>query len=128
MPSTVDTRRFCAVVSTLVLLVSFASHPSFGQNDLGADVARPVQGVGHDYISSFLSETVNPGTGTLSIRIPLPAPKARGFSLPMVLTYDSGQVNHFVHFFQAVAGWCRTVQPASQAVGRVTPSLIPRRA
>src|SRR5437588_444445 len=55
----------------------------------------PAEGVGHDYVH-FLSETVNPANGSVSLRIELPTAKARGFTLPFSLSYDSGSVNHLV--------------------------------
>ena len=59
-----------------------------------SDVSRPVQGAGHDYVSSF-AETVNPANGTLSINLPMQPAHSRGFTLPVSLIYNSGQVNHF---------------------------------
>jgi hypothetical protein len=61
------------------------------QNVTG-DVATPIPGVGHDYIH-FLSETVNPATGSLSLRVDLPTPRGRGLTLPFALLYNSSGVN-----------------------------------
>ena len=62
--------------------------------NLGDDVSRPIPGAGHDYIHG-LSETVNPANGSLHIKIDLPVPKGRGFTLPFAITYDSGELYHF---------------------------------
>jgi hypothetical protein len=56
---------------------------------LTEQTATPVPGAGHDYIH-LLSDTVNPGTGTVSVRISPPMPKGRGLNLPFSFAYDSG--------------------------------------
>jgi YD repeat-containing protein len=61
---------------------------------LGDDISRPIAGVGHDYIHA-LAETVNPANGTVNLKINLPVPKARGFTLGYAVTYNSGEVHHF---------------------------------
>ncbi|WP_263359538.1 RHS repeat domain-containing protein [Acidicapsa ligni] len=58
---------------------------------LGDQVSRPLPGSGHDYIHG-LAETVNPANGTLSIKIDLPTPKGRGLTLPLSITYNSGEM------------------------------------
>src|ERR1700691_5365225 len=60
---------------------------------LGDDVSRPIPGVGHDYVHG-LSETVDPANGSLHVKIDLPVPKDRGFTLPFAITYDSGELYH----------------------------------
>jgi RHS repeat-associated protein len=78
-------------------LFVFALIPTLARTqtvNLGDDVSRPTPGVGHDYIKGF-NETVNPADGNLSIKIDLGVPKARGFTLPIALTYNSGEVHHF---------------------------------
>jgi hypothetical protein len=45
-------------------------------------------GTGHDYIK-MLNETVNPASGSLSVRIEVPIPKARGLTVPFGFSYDS---------------------------------------
>jgi YD repeat-containing protein len=57
--------------------------------------STPIPGVGHDYIH-MLSETVNPANGSVSVRVQLPVPKGRGFTLPFSIAYDSNSVNHLV--------------------------------
>ena len=50
--------------------------------------STPVPNAGHDYIGA-LNETVNPANGSLSIRIGVPVPPSRGFTLPFNFAYDS---------------------------------------
>ncbi len=61
-------------------------------NNVTNDQSTPAPGRGHDYIEG-LDETVNPANGSLSLRIPLPAPRGgRGVSLPLQFTYDSNGI------------------------------------
>ncbi len=57
-------------------------------------VSTPTPGSGHDYFH-MLSETVNPASGSVSLRIETPTPNGRRLSLPFAFTYDSNAV-HFV--------------------------------
>src|SRR5690242_5636611 len=57
----------------------------------GSTTSTPIQGAGHDYIK-MLGETVNPASGSLSVRIQLPTPKGRGATMPFSLAYDSNGV------------------------------------
>ncbi len=60
-----------------------------GQIPSRTDVtATPVPDVGHDYIHAPV-ETVNPANGSVSVRIGVPMPPSRGFTLPFNFTYDS---------------------------------------
>ena len=56
--------------------------------------ARPIPGVGHDYIH-MLNEVVDPASGNLSFKIDLPVPKGRGLTIPLSITYNSGEVFRF---------------------------------
>jgi YD repeat-containing protein len=70
--------------------------PSCAQTvNLGDDVSRPIPGVGHDYVKG-LNETVNPANGSLNVKIDLPVPKGRGLTLPFAVTYNSGELFHYV--------------------------------
>jgi hypothetical protein len=81
----------CRYPLTLLCLAVFLSISVDAQNvSIGDDVARPIPGVGHDYVQG-LSETVNPANGSLHIKIDLPVPKGRGLTLPFAITYDSGE-------------------------------------
>ena len=62
--------------------------------NVGDDTAGPMPG-GHSHIH-LLSETVNPANGSVNLNITLPTAKGRGITLPFALTYNSGQVHHFV--------------------------------
>jgi RHS repeat-associated protein len=42
----------------------------------------------------MLSETVNPASGSVSLRIQVPTPKGRGISIPFSFSYDSNSVHH----------------------------------
>lgn len=80
------------LLSTVLVFVLAA--PGLGQiTNVDDTTATPVADVGHDYIH-MLSESVNPATGTVSLRIQLPTPKGRGMTLPFSIGYDSGSVNH----------------------------------
>ena len=76
-------------------VLSFAMNLSAQTVSLGDEVSRPIPGVGHDYIHG-VSETVSPSNGSLNIKIDLPSPKGRGLSLPLAVTYNSGNVHGFL--------------------------------
>lgn len=63
--------------------------------NVAADQTPPIEGAGHDYIK-MLNETVNPATGAVSIRINVPVPPSRGFSVPFSIGYDSNAALHVV--------------------------------
>jgi hypothetical protein len=81
--------------ATLSLVFVFAS-TTFAQLPSRTDVtSTPVPDVGHDYIHAPV-ETVNPANGSLSIRIGVPIPPSRGFTLPFHFAYDSNGV-FYIH-------------------------------
>jgi len=55
--------------------------------------STPVPGAGHNYIGS-LNETVDPGSGSVNVRIDVGVPSSRGITLPFSFAYDSNGV-HF---------------------------------
>jgi len=57
-------------------------------------LATPIPGSGHDYIH-MLNETVDPASGSVSLRMQVPVPPGRGLNLPFAFTYDSNEV-HFM--------------------------------
>jgi len=57
------------------------------------DQATPTPGVGHDYIH-MLTETVDPASGSLSVRIHVPVPKSLGFTMPFSFAYNSNGVTY----------------------------------
>jgi len=80
------------------LLVAFVSlffiHNSPAQTtNTTVDQAPPIPGAGHNYVQ-FLNETVNPATGSVSIRVGAPIPPGRGISLPFAVSYDSNSEHH----------------------------------
>jgi YD repeat-containing protein len=79
----------CLIVSVF-LVVSPVAHAQI--TNVTADQATPTPGVGHDYIR-MLSETVDPSTGSLSLRISVPMPQGRGLTLPFAFSYDSNGVH-----------------------------------
>jgi RHS repeat-associated protein len=83
------------------------------------DQATPVPGVGHDYIK-FLSETVEPSNGQLSIRIKVPAAPSRGAATPFVYVYNSAGVHHVIPDIHGQGLWATDVTP-SQGSGWVGP-------
>ena len=82
-------------VALTMLLAWICSSMAHSQRiPLGDDVARPVEGAGHDYIHA-LAETVNPANGTVNLKLALPTPLGRGLSMPFAVSYNSGQVHYF---------------------------------
>jgi RHS repeat-associated protein len=81
------------VLSTLSVLIAVCSAAiCAAQIPSETDVtSTPVPDVGHDFIHAPV-ETVNPANGSLSIRIGVPIPPSRGFSLPFNFAYDSNGV------------------------------------
>ena len=81
---------------TIVSILAFVgSEPTvWGQdNSVNNLTIRPTAGSGHDYIQ-MLDEIVNPANGSVSIRIRIPAPPSRGFTLPLFIAYNSnGSLN-----------------------------------
>lgn len=52
-----------------------------------------------------LAETVNPANGSLSIRINIPLPSSRGFTMPFSIAYDSNGV----YYLQGVCNGCNGI-------------------
>ena len=79
-----------ALAGVLFFLVSVA--PLRAQiTEINDMTAPPQPGAGHNYIN-LLSETVNPANGTVNVKIDIPMPSGRGFSLPFSIDYNSGSV------------------------------------
>jgi hypothetical protein len=80
-----------ALFRSLLALSFFLLAGSLSQAQVGnvTDTeATPAPGAGHNYIGG-LNETVNPATGSLSVRIAVPMPQGRGLTLPFAFEYDS---------------------------------------
>lgn len=86
------------VAGLAFVAVSFSSVARAQITNVTAEQAPPVPGAGHDYIKLF-SETVNPGTGSVSIRIEGPVAKGRELTVPFSIGYDS---NSSMHTFVSV--------------------------
>jgi hypothetical protein len=82
-----------SLIATISLVLMFTG-TTFAQLPSRTDVtSTPVPDVGHDYIHAPV-ETVNPANGSLSIRIGVPIPPSRGFTLPFHFAYDSNGVSY----------------------------------
>jgi RHS repeat-associated protein len=97
-------RFFVRTSIPVFALCIFGLSPSFAQiTNVTDDVSKPIEGAGHDYIH-MLSETVNPSNGSVSLRIHLPVPKARGITVPFAFSYDSNGVHHLIPDVPGVPG------------------------
>lgn len=96
----VTSLRVQIVIYVIVLYIS-SSSPIRGQatipgapdfNSVGNQTQTPLPGAGHDY-QSFLGETVNMATGSVSFKISFPVPKSR-ITIPYAWSYNSAGANH----------------------------------
>ena len=95
----------CLAVCLLAVLAVVPAHAQVTK--VSDDVSTPIEGAGHDYIHE-LSETVNPANGSLSVRIQVPVPKGRGFTIPFSFNYDSNTIHHLVPQ-ENLPGWAEWV-------------------
>jgi YD repeat-containing protein len=89
----------------MIFALSLTVHAQINTVNNGA--MTPIPGAGHDYIK-MLGETVNPASGTVSLRITIPTPKGRGLTLPFNIGYDSNlflQVGPGAAPFYGRASW-----------------------
>jgi len=87
-------RRNFAVSMLFTCMFLVANPAARGQlANVDDATSTPIEGVGHDYIKA-LSETVNPASGSVSLRIALPVPKGRGMTPSFSIDYDSNSVHH----------------------------------
>lgn len=84
--------RIRSIPWLVVLVVICATQLASGQSGpvVSNITAPPVPGAGHDYIG-MLNETVNPGSGSVSLRIDIPTPEGRGLNFPFSVNYNSNQ-------------------------------------
>jgi len=77
-------------VFLITLLALFLPSLACGQaaTSVNNSESTPVPGVGHNYIN-FLSETVDPGNGSLNVQIQVPVPPSRSLTIPFSIAYDS---------------------------------------
>jgi len=108
-------------VLAVLLLVSLSAPLSHAQIPSETDVtSTPVPNAGHDYIQG-MSETVNPANGSLSIRIGVPMPPARGLTLPFSFAYDS---NGSIYLGVPLCGGCS--EPENGVTWLSTSSMLAR--
>ncbi len=76
------------------ILVLACSSVAFAQFPVVTNpTATPIPGAGHDYLQGP-AESVNPASGSVSIRIPVIMPPGRGITLPFSFAYDSNGVSY----------------------------------
>jgi len=107
--------------SAAVSVITFAQAPGTGSTMV------PIPGVGHDYIHA-LSETVDPASGSASLRIRVPIPKGRALTLPFSFAYDSNGVVYPPSwtFYQATGlasdgGWSYTIPALAADIAQYAP-------
>jgi RHS repeat-associated protein len=76
---------------TLVLLFLFLANANGQSPAITGSTITPIPGVGRDY-TNLMAETVDPASGSVSLRISLPVPLARGLAIPFAFTYNSNSV------------------------------------
>lgn len=87
------------LIATLALLIAPALYAQL--TNATEDQAPPQPGVGHDYIK-MLAETVDPATGSVSVRISVPVPPGRDLTVPFSFGYNSNSARHIL--VSAVSG------------------------
>ena len=135
-PRGVSVTRQVPILALLVLFLTGASSTLYAQvTNVDSTPATPIEGAGHDYIH-FLSETVNPASGSISLRIQLPTQSGRGLTLPFSIDYDSGSANHMVGALgyaqwsastgtMGQGGWSYGVPGAASTVVAITQTQYP---
>ena len=110
----------CAAFTFAASVLAFAQTPGTGTTTV------PIPGVGHDYIQA-LSETVDPSSGSVSLRVAVQIPKGRGLTLPFSFAYDSNGVffppawKPFTMPLMSSGGWSYTVPSLSTDNGSYMP-------
>lgn len=116
-------RRLGILTALFSLLATSVS--TFAQNPGTGSTVVPMPGVGHDYVKA-ISETVDPGSGSVSLRIAVPMPQGRGLTLPFSFAYDSNGVffppawKPFVTGFMSSGGWSYTIPAVGSDNGSYT--------
>lgn len=113
------------IVASILL---FAAHSAQAQvTNVTNTTSTPTPGAVHDYIK-LLSETVNPGNGSVSVRIQTPTPPGRRLSLPFSVAYDSNGAHNISSdgsgglfwddnwSYPAKAGWSYTIPMLSEVL------------
>lgn len=95
----------------VVLLAVFVAPRCLAQMPPNSSVtATPIPGSGHDYLSGQV-DTVNPASGSVSVRIPVIMPPSRGITLPFYFAYDSSGVNYLTMAIGSGTGFWNTIGP-----------------
>lgn len=95
---------------TALFFLIFASGAALAPSSLAqippssSTTSTPVPGAGHDYLGGPV-ETVNPVSGSVSIRVPVIMPPGRGITLPFTFAYDSNGVNYLSGNGNVLAPW-----------------------
>jgi RHS repeat-associated protein len=84
-------RHFLLVCSVWLLALFAPTSRAQFPSPVNNDTRTPEPGSGHDYIH-MLTETVDPSSGSLSVRISTPVPSSRGITIPFSFDYSSGAV------------------------------------
>lgn len=101
-----------------IALLLFLPRIVLGQvSNVADDTSTPIPGAGHDYIK-MINETVNPANGSVSVRISVPVPQSRGFTLPFAFAYDSDGVLHLDGYGAGEAGTAAVATSAAM-VGHI---------
>jgi hypothetical protein len=93
---------FSVAATSLVFLSTLNAHAQMPPSS--STTSTPIPGVGHDYLGE-IAETVNPATGSISIRISAMTPPGRGLTLPFSFAYDSNGVNYVGAGLSGSLGW-----------------------
>jgi RHS repeat-associated protein len=121
-------------VAPAFLALIFATGASGQISTVTNTTSTPIPGAGHDYLK-LLSETVNPGNGSVSLRVQVPTPPGRQLSLPFSFAYDSNGVQHIADdgsggpywtdnwSYPAQSGWSYTIPMLSHQ--RIKEPLLP---
>ncbi len=107
--------RRCSSLLTVILVTLFTT-TAFCQVPGTGTTVIPSPGSGHDYIKA-ISETVDPASGSVSLRIAVPIPKGRGLNLPFSFAYDTngmftpgnGVWNPYLAGLMSSGGWSYTL-------------------
>jgi hypothetical protein len=88
------------IVSVLLRTLTLAyaglllvSHAEAQMPPSSSTTSTPISGAGHDYLGE-IGESVNPATGSVSIRLNAIVSPGSGLTLPFSFAYDSNGVNY----------------------------------
>jgi RHS repeat-associated protein len=104
-----------AIAGPLLAAAGFAQTPPAVGNP-PASLQVPTPGAGHDYVH-LLSETVDPSSGNLTIRITFPTPPGRGITVPALVLYNSGELTSLVEPNGQLLWATSSINPRGQANG-----------